>query len=247
MYTPSLTDEAVFYFTAGTIPDSDARSSCLLWCRFQSRQELQPNSITIFSRNTAAASTLKRYGSAIIIQYLVPIINTFEIGPFGPQTACVHHINPGSGERQWQDQWPLLAGCMGKTQGLFQSLSDSLSASQGALTVNTAGAAVQGVVDEQITLHTEHTATWRTGEYLQTKRGGESRSMKTNRLILKLKWMNTIFTFLLVSHFYTVGGLMLDLVQGAEISWLFLVPIMSPTLSIMQLDRPSCLAKDHIF
>lgn len=40
-----------------------------------------------------------------------------------------------------------------------QPLLVSLSASEGALTVNTTGAAVQRVMDEEITLHTEYTVT----------------------------------------------------------------------------------------
>lgn len=52
-----------------------------------------------------------------------------------------------------------------------EPLLGSLSASGGAPTVNAAGAAVQRVMDEEITLHTEHTVTQWTGEYLETQTG----------------------------------------------------------------------------
>lgn len=50
-----------------------------------------------------------------------------------------------------------------------EPLSVTLLVSGGTPTVNTTGAAVQGVMDEEITLHTEHTVTWWTCEYLETQ------------------------------------------------------------------------------
>lgn len=67
--------------------------------------------------------------------------------------------------KQWQ-----CSGLIFRADGSFgvEPLLVSLAALVGVLTVNTAGAAVQRVVDEEITLHTELTVTCWTGEDLQT-------------------------------------------------------------------------------
>lgn len=67
---------------------------------------------------------------------------------------------------------------------LFESLCGILWTSGDALTVNATRAAVERVMDEEVTLHTDHTVTGRTAECLQTAgQRGRERALTLKKII----------------------------------------------------------------